>query len=130
MAPKKVVEEAKVGQPELNQNNMETEEGSEGINVTELSVTQTNVLGKVSHLDLVVDPILNSTPRETPPIIFQDSVETSHNGNLFPSSIAPENLFDIQIREIDEDLEKFDKHSDILGKRVKAFNENINSFSI
>ena len=60
MAPKKVVEEAEVGQLELNQNNMEIEEGSEGINVTELSVTQTDVLGKALHLDLVVYPILRS----------------------------------------------------------------------
>ena len=57
-------------------------------------------------------------------------METSHNGNLVPSSITPENLFDIQIREIDEDLEMFDKHPNILGKMVKAFNENINSLSI
>ena len=57
-------------------------------------------------------------------------METSHNGNLFPSSVTPENLFDIQIREIDEDLEMFDKHPNILGKMVKAFNENINSLSI
>ncbi|KAL0001342.1 hypothetical protein SO802_015123 [Lithocarpus litseifolius] len=56
MAPKKVVEEAEVCQLELNQNNMETEEGSEGINVTELSVTQTNVLGKVLHSDLLGNP--------------------------------------------------------------------------
>ena len=57
-------------------------------------------------------------------------METSHNGNLVPSSITPENLFDIQIREIDEDLEMFDRHPNILGKMVKAFNENINSLSI
>lgn len=133
MVSEKVLEEVEVGQPELNQNTMKTKERSEGINVTELSVSQTDDLGKALHSDLVVDPILNSTPPspgETPPIIFQDSVEISHNGNLFPSSITPENLFDIQIREIDEDLENFDKHLDILGKTVKAFNENINSLSI
>ena len=65
MVPRKVVEEAEVGQPELNQNNKETEKGSEGINVTELLVTQTDVLGKALHLDLVVDPILNSTPNSS-----------------------------------------------------------------
>lgn len=62
-APETVVEEAEDSQPEFNQANMETKEGSEGINAR------------------------------------------------------------------DEDLAKFEEHSDIMGKTVKTFNENIDSFS-
>nr|POE98484.1 hypothetical protein CFP56_14883 [Quercus suber] len=85
-------------------------------------------------------PAINATllPDENidsiPPTTVTVLTEANNNGELktkepelIPDSITPENLFDIQIKQIDTDLARYDKDQTIKGNSVRAINGRNNS---
>ena len=114
-------------QAETNQANMVTNEGVIPIiNINELLVTN--------------EPAINATllPNEDIDSISPTAIVVLTNANnngelktketeLIPDSITPENLFDIQIKQIDKDLARYDKDQTIKGNLVRAINGRSNS---
>uniref|UniRef100_A0A7N2R3Y5 Uncharacterized protein n=1 Tax=Quercus lobata TaxID=97700 RepID=A0A7N2R3Y5_QUELO len=96
-------------QAETNQANMVTNEGViPVININELPVTNELAINATLLPDEDIDSI--------PPTAVTVLTDANNNGEpktkeieLIPDSITPENLFDIQIKQIDTDLARYDK---------------------
>nr|POF02758.1 hypothetical protein CFP56_25118 [Quercus suber] len=102
-------------QPEMVQANMETNEGViSNFNANDLPVTKEVAI----NVTLSPDDCIDSNS----PMVVKVSMDTSNKGEaktketkLTLDSITPENLFDIQIKEIDADLAQYDE-----GPIIKA----------
>ena len=114
-------------QAETNQANMVTDEGViPVININELPVTNEPTI----NATLLPDEDIDSIPPTTVTVL----TDANNNGELktkeielIPDSITPENLFDIQIKQIDTDLARYEKDQTIKGNSVGAINGRSNS---
>jgi len=114
-------------QAETNQANMVTDEGViPVININELLITNEPAINATLLLDEDFDSI--------PPTFVMVLTDANNNGEpktketeLILDSITPENLFDIQIKQIDSDLARYDKDQSIKGNSVRAINGRSNS---
>ena len=114
-------------QAETNQENMVTDEGViPVININELSVTNEPAINAMLLPDEDIDSI--------PPTAVMVLTDANNNGEpktkkteLILNSITPENLFDIQIKQIDTDLARYEKDQTIKGNSVRAINGRSNS---
>ena len=119
------VEATVASQPEMAQVNKETEV-SDCIISNEVSVTKEGEVGDTLQPILIEDL--------TSPAITNNSVEVSRvesetikEKELSPKAGNKENLFDIQIKEIDTKLAKFDEGPNSMGCILKSFKANNNS---
>nr|POE57868.1 hypothetical protein CFP56_73077 [Quercus suber] len=109
-------------QAETNQANLVTDEGViPVININELPITNEPAI----NATLLPDEDIESIP----PTAVTMLTEANNNGEpktkepeLILNSITPENLFDIQIKQIDMDLARYDKDQTIKGNSVRAIN--------
>nr|POE98578.1 hypothetical protein CFP56_77661 [Quercus suber] len=114
-------------QAETNQANLVTDEGViPVININELPITNEPAI----NATLLPDEDIESIP----PTAVTMLTEANNNGEpktkepeLILNSITPENLFDIQIKQIDMDLARYDKDQTIKGNSVRAINGRSNS---
>ena len=105
-------------QAETNQANMVTDEGViPVININELSVTNEPTI----NATLLPDEDIDSIPPTTVTVL----TDANNNGELktkeielILDSITPENLFDIQIKQIDTDLARYEKDQTIKGNSM------------
>ena len=119
------VEATVASQPEMAQANKETEV-SDCIISNEVQVTKEGEVGDTLQPILIEDL--------TSPAITNNSVEVSRvesetikEKELSPKAGNKENLFDIQIKEIDTKLAKFDEGPNSMGCTLKSFKANNNS---
>ena len=114
-------------QLETNQANMVTDERVISvININELSVT--------NELAINATLLLNEDNDSIPPMVVTVLTDANNNEEpktketeLIPNSITPGNLFDIQIKQIDTDLARYEKDQTIKGNSVGAINGRSNS---
>nr|POE69307.1 hypothetical protein CFP56_42883 [Quercus suber] len=114
-------------QAETNQANLVTDEGVIlVINFNELPVTNEPAINAMSLPDEDIDSI--------PLTAVMVLTEANNNREpktkepeLISDSITPENLFDIQIKQIDTNLARYDKDQTIKGNSVRAINGRSNS---
>ena len=114
-------------QVEMNQANMVTDEGVIlVININELPITNELAINAMLLPDEDIDLI--------PPTAVTVLTDANNNGELktketelVPDLITLENLFDIQIKQIDMDLARYDKDQTVKGNSVRAINGRSNS---
>nr|POF26738.1 hypothetical protein CFP56_51094 [Quercus suber] len=142
MKPATMGSGVEAGQAEDSQANMETEERDE-INEIDGAVTteieEGNTLQTVKNIEVDNTSSLVFEVESNSPVVTQLAPDLigSHNGReineegLIPyTAIIPENLFDIQINQIDADLGRFDNNQNSRGETAKVFNANNNSEAI
>ena len=127
--PELVVAAPTNGPSEVIQSDMETktsEDGGEGIKVSDLATVEINKLENTLPQDIDSfpnrDSILNGSTPNLSPI---NSVVHSKAETSFPTSVTSAELFEIQIREIDEDMNKYRQNTVVKVKPISAISENI-----
>ena len=114
-------------QLEMAQANMEIEV-SDCIIANEVSVTKEGEVGDMLQLSMIEDL---TSPTVTNKFVEVSRVESETNKEkeLTPKAGNKKNLFDIQIKEIDTKLAKFNEGSDSMGCTLKSFKAKNNSIS-
>nr|POF11908.1 hypothetical protein CFP56_13756 [Quercus suber] len=109
---------------------METEtgeEGGEGIKVGDLANSDTNKLENTLPQDIDSFPNRDSISNGSIANLSSiNSVVLSTAETSFPTSVTSAELFEIQIREIDEDMIKYGQNTGVMVKPFSAISEKIN----
>ena len=106
----------------MAQASMETDEGiNSNINANDLPITNEVAINATLPLEVVIES--NSpTGVEVPTDTRSNGEEKNKESELISNSITSENLFDIQINDIDAKLARFDEDLTIKGKTVWVIN--------
>lgn len=133
------------GQVEDSQANMETEETEEKDEINEIDGVVTTEIEEGNMLQTFKNIEVGNTSssvfkvESNSPVVTQVAPDLigSHNGReineerVIPHmAIILENLFDIQINQIDVDLGRFDNNQNSRGEMARVFNANNNSKTI
>nr|POE96064.1 hypothetical protein CFP56_61580 [Quercus suber] len=117
MRAEAAVEETMASRPEMAQANMETEV-SECIIANEVSVTKEGRVGDTLQPSMIEGLTLPTVANKFVEARHVDS-EIKKEKELRSKAGNKENLFDIQIKEIDIDLAKFDEDLNFMGCTLK-----------
>ena len=117
------------GPSEVIQSNMEietSEEVGEGIKVGDLATAETNKLENMLPQDIDSFPNKDSISNGSSPNLSPiNSVVHSKAKTSFPTSATSAELFDIQIREINEDMNTYGQNTGVQVKPISTISENI-----
>ena len=125
-----VMTESGEGRSEKAQASRETE-GDLVINEDVNHVNEEIDIGRTLHLALVTQDNQESIPSQLSPAEIQESMDTSNNEgiaglteDLIPLGVTTDNLFEIQIAEIDANIARFNGESVMKGNTRIALNAN------